>query len=51
MPNVAVVTDSCATIPEPYVEALKIRWVPYYLHRGEEVLRDLINVHREEFYR
>jgi DegV family protein with EDD domain len=51
MPDVAVVTDSCATIPESYMESLKIYWLPYYLHRGTEVFRDLINIHREEFYR
>jgi DegV family protein with EDD domain len=51
MPNVAVVTDSCASIPESLLEALKIHWVPYYMHRGTEVLRDLVTVQREAFYR
>jgi DegV family protein with EDD domain len=51
MPRVAIVTDSCATIPDSYLEALKIHWVPYYLHRGKDVLRDLVTIHREEFYR
>ena len=46
MPNVAVVTDSCASIPESLLEALKIHWVPYYMHRGTEVLRDLVTVQR-----
>jgi DegV family protein with EDD domain len=49
-PKVAIVTDSCASIPEPLIEALDIHWVPYYIHRGQEVLRDLVNVQRETFY-
>ncbi len=51
MPEVAVVTDSTASIPEPLIETLKIRWVPYYIHRGREALRDLVNLHRDAFYR
>ena len=50
MPNVAVVTDSCASIPESLLESLKVHWVPYYLHRGSEVLRDLVTVQRKAFY-
>jgi DegV family protein with EDD domain len=45
------VTDSCASIPETLIDALKIRWVPYYIHRGKQVLRDLVTVQRESFYR
>ena len=51
MSRVAVITDSCASIPESILTALKIRWVPYYIHRGQEVLRDLVTVQREAFYR
>jgi DegV family protein with EDD domain len=51
MSKVAVVTDSCASIPETLIDALKIRWVPYYIHRGKQVLRDLVTVQRESFYR
>ena len=51
MSKVAVVTDSCASIPETLIDALKIRWVPYYVHRGKQVLRDLVTVQRESFYR
>ena len=50
MPTVAVVTDSCASIPESLLETLKIHWVPYYIHRGTEVLRDLVTVQRQSFY-
>ncbi len=47
--NVAVVTDSTASIPESILKELNIRTVAYYIHRGNEVLRDLVTVKREEF--
>jgi len=50
MSKVGIVTDSVATIPEALIESLDIRWVPYYIHRGQEVLRDLVTVSREAFY-
>lgn len=50
MPRVAIVTDSTASIPETLIESLKIHWVPYYIHRGREVLRDLVTLQREAFY-
>jgi DegV family protein with EDD domain len=49
MSNVAVLTDSTASIPEEMLEALHIRTVAYYIHRGQEVLRDLWTIQREEF--
>lgn len=49
MPNVAVVTDSCASIPETMVKDLNIHWAAYYIHRGSEVLRDLVTIHLDEF--
>jgi DegV family protein with EDD domain len=51
VPNVAVVTDSAASIPAPLITALHIRWVPYYVERGQESLRDLVTIGCEEFYR
>ena len=51
MGNVAVVTDSCASIPEELLKPLHIRTVAYYIHRGQEVLRDLVTIQREEFMR
>jgi DegV family protein with EDD domain len=51
MPNVAVVTDSTASIPEPMLKELNIHVVAYYIHRGKEVLRDLVTVQRDEFLR
>ena len=50
MPNVAIVTDSVASIPEALIESLDIHWVPYYIHRGQEVLRDLWTINRDTFY-
>jgi DegV family protein with EDD domain len=49
--KVAIVTDSCASIPESILEALDIHWVPYYIHRGQEALRDLVTIQREAFYK
>jgi DegV family protein with EDD domain len=51
MPQVAIVTDSTASIPEKLIESLNIHWVPYYIHRGRQVLRDLVSLQREAFYR
>jgi len=48
--NVAIVTDSTVTIPDDLLQMLHIHWVPYYIHRGNEVLRDLVTIKREEFY-
>lgn len=50
MPKIAVVTDSCASIPDSLLQSLNIHWVPYYIHRGEEILRDLVTAKRESFY-
>ena len=51
MTRVAIVTDSVVSIPEQLLASLKIRWVAYYIHRGTEVLRDLLTIQREEFFR
>lgn len=48
--TVGVLTDSCASIPERLIEELNIKIVPYYLHQGQETLRDLVDVQREEFF-
>ena len=50
MPNVAIVTDSTASLPDELVQALNIQWVPYYIHRGKEALRDLVTARRDQFY-
>ena len=44
-----MVTDSCASIPEALIRDLNIHVVAYYIHRGEEVLRDLVTIQRQEF--
>jgi DegV family protein with EDD domain len=51
MPIVGVLTDSCASIPGRLIEELNIKVIPYYLHKGKETLRDLVDVQREEFFR
>lgn len=50
MPKIAVVTDSCASIPENLIEELGIYWVPYYIHWGKRILRDLVTIKRDAFY-
>lgn len=47
---VAVVTDTCASIPPQLIESLQIEIVPYYLHRGRETLRDLVDISHDEFF-
>ncbi len=51
MANVAVLTDSTASIPEEILNRLHIHTVAYYIHRGQEVLRDLVTIQRGEFLR
>ena len=48
---VGIVTDSVASIPEVLLNKLNIHWVPYYIHRGKEVLKDLVTIKREQFYK
>ena len=49
MSQVAVVTDSVASIPENIMEHLGIQTVAYYIHCGQDVLRDLVTIQRAEF--
>jgi DegV family protein with EDD domain len=51
MSRLAVVTDSCASLPQELRNRLNIHWVAYYIHRGQEVLRDLVSIQPDEFYR
>ena len=48
-PTIAIVTDSTACIPQDLREELQIHEVAYYIHRGIDVLRDLVTIQREEF--
>lgn len=50
MSNVAVITDSCASIPQNLIDELEIYWIPYYIHRDNEILKDLVTIQRDEFY-
>jgi len=50
MPKVAIVTDSTACIPLKMLDELNIHWLPYYIHRGEETLRDRVTITPAEFY-
>jgi len=47
--RVAVLTDSTASIPAEILNDLNIHTVAYYIHRGQEVLRDLVTIQRGEF--
>ncbi len=49
MSKVSILTDSTASIPENLLKELNIHTVAYYIHRGQEVLRDLVTVQRDEF--
>lgn len=49
MKKVAIVTDSTASLPEALIEKFQIHVVAYYIHRGQEVLRDLVTIKRDEF--
>lgn len=51
MPRVAIVADSVVSIPEHLLASLKIHCVAYYIHRGTEVMRDLLTIQRDEFFR
>jgi DegV family protein with EDD domain len=50
MPKIAVVTDSCASIPPQLIKKLGIYWVPYYIHWGKRILRDLVTIKPDAFY-
>jgi DegV family protein with EDD domain len=50
MARVAIVTDSTASIPDNLIEELDIHWVPYYIHKGQEVWRDLVTITCKNFY-
>ena len=45
----AIVTDTTACIPSAMREQLHIHEVAYYIHKGNNILRDLVTVQRDEF--
>jgi DegV family protein with EDD domain len=46
---VGILTDTTASIPEELVNKLSIEVVPYYIHRGLDTLRDMVDVKPGEF--
>jgi DegV family protein with EDD domain len=46
---VGILTDTTASIPETLAQKLGIETVPYYVHRGLETLRDMVDVRPREF--
>lgn len=46
---IGILTDTSASIPEQLAEKLGIETVPYYIHRGLESLRDMVDVRPAEF--
>jgi len=47
---IAVVTDSCAAVPQPLVQELEIEVVPYHVHTVHGTLRDGVDMSPDEFY-
>jgi fatty acid kinase fatty acid binding subunit len=50
MPDIAIVTDSTADIPEELIKIYQIQVVPNYVIIGGKSLRDGIDISRQEFY-
>ncbi len=46
---IGVLTDTTASVPQRLIERLRIEVVPYYIHRGLETLRDMVDVYPAEF--
>lgn len=46
---VAVLTDTTASIPAEVIAELQIELVPYYVMKGMETFRDMVDVQPEEF--
>jgi DegV family protein with EDD domain len=51
MSVVGVLTDSTASIPPALAKELQIEMVAYYVHRGLDTLRDMVDVQPEPFAR
>ncbi|MFZ5808510.1 MAG: DegV family protein [Chloroflexota bacterium] len=47
--KIGILTDTTASIPQPLIEELEIELVPYYVLRGLETLRDMMDVKPDEF--
>lgn len=46
---IGILTDTTASIPLPLTEKLRIEVVPYYVNRGLETLRDMVDIQPAEF--
>lgn len=46
---IGILTDTTASIPQKLIDKLRIEVVPYYIHRGLETLRDMVDVKPAEF--
>ncbi len=46
---IGILTDTTASIPKDLIEKLGIETVSYYIHRGLETLRDMVDVKPREF--
>lgn len=49
MPQVKVITDSCASLPLDYYGKYDITMVPYLIHIGQRSLRDLVDMQQDQF--
>jgi DegV family protein with EDD domain len=49
MSRVAVISDSCASLPDDFYQKYDIAMVPYYVHLGKEQYRDMVGITREKF--
>lgn len=49
MSHVAVISDSCASLPDGFYEEYSIAMVPYYVHLGTDEYRDLLDITRDKF--
>lgn len=49
MSRVAVIGDSCASLPDDYYQKYDIAMVPYYVHLGKEQYRDFVGITRDKF--
>ncbi len=50
MTPVAIVCDSSASIPEAILAEYQIKVVPIYIHHGEKIWRDMVDITQNEFY-
>jgi DegV family protein with EDD domain len=49
MPVVGILTDTTASIPPALAQELQIEMISYYVHRGLDTLRDMVDVQPQPF--